>query len=60
MPGEVLEAHMLEVLGVPIASGWAELQRVPARIIWQRMLIRLGKQDAQEWLAIEAKKNGGK
>ena len=49
MPDEVLDAHMLSVLGVPIATSSLELDRVPALLIFQRLIILRGEQDAREW-----------
>ena len=40
MPDEVLDAHMLAVLGVPIAASFAELQSVPVLLIRQRLLMK--------------------
>ena len=54
MPDEVLDAHLLMVLGIPIAASSLELDRVPALLIWQRLLILQGEQDAREWAEVKS------
>lgn len=44
---------MLEILGVPLAASYDELQRVPALLIRQRIIYLEGRSDYAEWLAIK-------
>ena len=55
MPDEVMDAHMLAVLGIPLAASSVELDRVPALLVYQRLIILTGQQDAQEWAEVKAK-----
>ena len=53
---ELHDAHLLAVLEVPLASSTLELDKVPALLVRQRLIIIGGRQDAAEWAAIKAKK----
>lgn len=55
-PGELLDAYMLEVLGVPLAGSYLDLQRVPALLIRQKIIYLQGRSDYHEWEALKAKK----
>lgn len=59
LPPELLDGHLLDVLGVPLASSYMELQRVPALLVRQRLILAGGRQDAQEWAQIKAKNRRG-
>ena len=56
VPGELHDAHMLRVMGIPLATGWAGLQDVPARLVDDTMILLAGRQDADEWNDMEMKK----
>lgn len=58
LPDEVLDAHLLMILGVPLASSSLELDRVPALLVFQHLIIIQGQQDAREWAAIKAREAG--
>lgn len=50
---------MLEVLGVPLAGSYLDLQRVPALLVKQRLIYLMGRSEYHEWQALKAKKNNG-
>ncbi len=51
---------MLDVIGVPIASSYLELQRVPALLVAQKLKLLEGKQDAAEFAALKAEAKANK
>ena len=60
LPAELLDAHLLRVLGVPLASSYLELQRVPALLVRQQVILAGGYQDAAEWAEIKAERGKSK
>jgi hypothetical protein len=56
VPVELLDAHMLRVLGIPLATGWAGLQDVPAQLVDDTMILLAGREDADEWTSMDMKK----
>ena len=49
LPVELHDAHLLAVLGIPLAASALELDRVPALLVYQQLIILQGEQDAREW-----------
>ena len=60
IPLELLEAHRLRVLGIPLASSWEALQTVPARLVQDNTIILAGYEDAADWQALDLKKAGNR
>lgn len=54
MPHEIYDAYRLQVLGVPLAAGLAELEEVPARLIDETLLIAEARQEAADWEQVKA------
>ncbi len=50
---------MLEVLGVPLAGNYSDLQRVPALLVKQRLIYLAGRNEYHEWQAAKAKNPSG-
>ena len=59
LPIELSEVHMLEVLGVPLAGNYSDLQRVPALLVKQRLIYLAGRNEYHEWQAAKAKNPSG-
>jgi hypothetical protein len=50
---------MLEVLGVPLAGNYSDLQGVPALLVKQRLIYLVGRNEYHEWQAAKAKNPNG-